>query len=158
MKHNNPNITAAYLSELKDGLNSLHFANLSASNGGVYFSIPIEKARFKNHYLNKLFWYSATFNFRFKVFHIPGKLNVWANHVSRLHQAKHLIAFCQFELSRFGPYAFASLATFHMSKVIFFSFLCYLASVCTHSLPSRWCICYFSDCRCGVLPPMYLRH
>ena len=81
------------------------------------------KNRVMMDYLRQLFWYSATYNFRLKVFHIPGKLNVWADHVSRLHQVEHLVAFCQFELSRFGPFALASLATFHMSQASYFFLL-----------------------------------
>ena len=68
-------------------------------------------------YLRQLFWYSATYNFRLKVFHIPGKFNVWADHVSRLHQEEHFLALCQHQLSRFGPSALNSPATCHMSQL-----------------------------------------
>lgn len=48
-------------------------------------------------FLRQLFWLSATYNFRLKVFHVPGKDNVMADHVSRLHDAGRFLAFlsCQ---------------------------------------------------------------
>ncbi|MEL6501951.1 MAG: hypothetical protein AAFQ23_11225, partial [Cyanobacteria bacterium J06623_1] len=73
-------------------------------------------------YLRQLFWYSAAYNFLLKV-HIPGKLNVWPDHISRLHQEEYLVAFGQFELSSFGPNALTSLATFHMSHASYFFLL-----------------------------------
>ena len=74
-------------------------------------------------YLRQLFWYSATYNFRLRVFHVPGRYNVMADHVSRLHQSVHLHAFCQHELSRFGSSALNSQATFHMSDASYFFLL-----------------------------------
>ena len=44
-------------------------------------------------YLRQLFWLSATFNFRLKVFHVPGADNVVADHISRLHDRNHLLPF-----------------------------------------------------------------
>ena len=44
-------------------------------------------------YLRKLFWLSAMYNFRLKVYHVPGKLNVMADHISRLHDSGHFTAF-----------------------------------------------------------------
>ena len=38
MRNNNPNVTIAYLDELKNGSNPLHFANLSALNGVYFFN------------------------------------------------------------------------------------------------------------------------
>ena len=43
-------------------------------------------------YLRKLFWLSAIFNFRLKAFHIPGRINVLADHISRLHERDHFLA------------------------------------------------------------------
>ena len=51
------------------------------------------KNRVMMDYLGQLFWLSAIYNFRLKVFHIHGKLNVWADHVSRLHQEDTLMPF-----------------------------------------------------------------
>lgn len=47
-------------------------------------------------YLRKLFWLSANFNFRLKVFHVPGVDNVIADHISRLHDADHFLPFLEF--------------------------------------------------------------
>ena len=44
-------------------------------------------------YLRRLFWLSATFNFRLKAFHVPGVDNVLADDISRLHQPEHLLSF-----------------------------------------------------------------
>ena len=38
MRNNNPNVTIAYIEELKNASNLLHFANLSPSNGVYFFN------------------------------------------------------------------------------------------------------------------------
>ena len=66
-------------------------------------------------HLREAFWLSATYNFSLKVFHVPGKLNVLADHISRLHIPFHLHAFAQHLLSLHGPCAEALTALGHMS-------------------------------------------
>ena len=83
------------------------------------------KNRVMMDYLRQLFWYSAAYNFLHKVFHIPGKLNVWPDHISRLHQEEYLVAFGQFELSSFGPNALTSLVIF-LYEIVCLYFLCIL--------------------------------
>ena len=53
MKNTNPNITIAYLDELKNGSNPLHFANLSVSTNGVYFFNSYRKSTIQiSHQVN----------------------------------------------------------------------------------------------------------
>ena len=54
-------------------------------------------------HLRRLFWCSAVYNFRLKVFHVPGKLNVVADHASRLHEPTHLRAFMEYLVAKYGP-------------------------------------------------------
>ncbi|KAL9981545.1 hypothetical protein ACROYT_G010257 [Oculina patagonica] len=49
--------------------------------------------------LRNLFWLSANYNFRFTAVHIPGKSNVLADAVSRLHQPAQCLFFYQHLLS-----------------------------------------------------------
>lgn len=49
--------------------------------------------------LRELFWLSAIYNFRFTAIHIPGKSNVIADAVSRLHQPAQCISFYHHLLS-----------------------------------------------------------
>ena len=66
-------------------------------------------------YLRHLFWLSATFNFRLKAFHVPGRLNIVADHISRLHDADHFLAFLSM-LQDITPYPVTELpAVEHMS-------------------------------------------
>ena len=74
-------------------------------------------------YLRRLFWCSATYNFRLEVFHVPGVFNVLADHLSRLHEFSHLSAFHQHELGRIGRLAFDQAATEHMSLDCFYFLL-----------------------------------
>ena len=53
-------------------------------------------------FLRKLFWLSATHNFHIKAFHVPGRLNVLADHISRVHETSHLLGFMQ-HLQEFSP-------------------------------------------------------
>ena len=67
------------------------------------------------HYLRILFWLSATFNFRLKAFHVPGKLNVIADHILRVHESAHLIELLPL-LQQFLPFPVTSLPVVnHMS-------------------------------------------
>ena len=53
MRNNNPNITIAYLDELKNGSNPLHFAKLSGSTNGVYFFNSYRKSTIQiSHQVN----------------------------------------------------------------------------------------------------------
>ena len=70
-------------------------------------------------YLRRLFWCSATFNFRLKVFHVPGALNVAADHVSRLHEHSHLVAFLHLQIDIWGPSAVSDSLVWHMSESCF---------------------------------------
>ena len=47
-------------------------------------------------YLRELFWLSAIYNFRITARHIPGVQNITADHISRLHQLDHFLAFADF--------------------------------------------------------------
>lgn len=53
--------------------------------------------------LRQLFWLSAIYNFRFTAMHIPGKLNVLTDAVSRLHQPAQCLSFYQHLLSLQPP-------------------------------------------------------
>lgn len=82
-------------------------------------------------YLRHLFWLSATFNFRLKVFHVPGALNVLADCISRLHMAEHLMTFCEF----LGPVSPWSICAFdHMSPQSYFLLLGLFSSGASSSL------------------------
>ena len=52
----------------------------------------INKCTSRNHimmsYLRELFWLSASNNFHLKAVHVPGHQNVYADHISRLHDPK----------------------------------------------------------------------
>ena len=86
-------------------------------------------------YLRRLFWCSARFNFRLQAFHIPGKLNVLADNISRLHIPAHLQAFCQHLLAISGPSALVSPATLHMSPASYFFLVgLYSSSLCFSSV------------------------
>ncbi|XP_066925176.1 uncharacterized protein [Clytia hemisphaerica] len=58
-------------------------------------------------HLREAFWLSAIFNFSIRVFHVPGKLNVLADHISRLHMPFHLQAFAQHLLNWARHHVFA---------------------------------------------------
>ena len=74
-------------------------------------------------FLRKLFWLSATYNFRLKAFHVPGRLNIMADHVSRLHESDHLLGFLAM-LQNFLPYHVSMVDAFsHMSLSCYY-FLC----------------------------------
>jgi len=71
-------------------------------------------------YLRRLFWLSARFNFRLRCFHVPGKLNVLADNISRLHMPAHFLAFMRHLQTTQGSSALGTIAAKHMSC------LCYL--------------------------------
>eukprot|EP00111_Clytia_hemisphaerica_P012840 TCONS_00037755-protein len=71
-------------------------------------------------HLREAFWLSAIFNFSIRVFHVPGKLNVLADHISRLHMPFHLQAFAQHLLNWYGPCPVNLAAIGHMSPPSFF--------------------------------------
>ena len=85
-------------------------------------------------YLRRLFWSSAIYNFRLKVFHVPGALNVVADHVSRLHEHAHLAAFLQFLLDRPDLSAYFDYFSWHVSTNCFYFLLgLYSSGSCLHS-------------------------
>ena len=85
-------------------------------------------------YLRRLFWCSAIYNFRLKVFHVPGAQNVVADHVSRLHEHIHLAAFLQYLCGHFGLFASSDDIVWHMSENCFFFLLgLYGSGSCLHS-------------------------
>jgi hypothetical protein len=49
-------------------------------------------------YLRRLFWLSASFNFHIHVvaLHVPGKDNVLADNISRLHESSSFIYFLRY--------------------------------------------------------------
>ena len=66
-------------------------------------------------YLRLLFWLSAVFNFRVQAFHVPGRDNVMADHISRLHDVDHFWA-CLDLLQTFLTYPVALVSALdHMS-------------------------------------------
>ena len=85
-------------------------------------------------YLRRLFWCSARYNFRLRVFYVPGKLNVLADHMSRLHFPVHLQAFCRHLLTTSGPDALRAPASPNRSVMsYFFLFGLYSSSLCFSS-------------------------
>ena len=70
-------------------------------------------------YLRHLFWLSATYNFRIRAVHIAGKLNITADHVSRLHEASHFLSFMNILQQ------FSSCLPFSLSAVDHMSWSCY---------------------------------
>ena len=73
-------------------------------------------------FLRGLFWLSATFNFRIKAYHIPGVQNVEADHVSRLHESSHFLAYCTHLLSC-GVNLCTLVACHHMSESSYYYLL-----------------------------------
>ena len=74
-------------------------------------------------YLRHLFWLSATFNFRIKVFHVPGRDNIMADHISRIHDAGHLLSFLEL-LQSYVPYPVTLVSGFdHMSPDCYYYLL-----------------------------------
>ena len=85
-------------------------------------------------YLRRLFWCSAMYNFRLRAFHITGKLNVLADHISRLHFRPNMQAFCHHLLASAGWSALLAPATLHMSPLSYFFLLgLYSSSLCFSS-------------------------
>ena len=41
--------------------------------------------------VREIFWWPTLFNFTIRAVHIPGKLNIIADHISRLHKASSLV-------------------------------------------------------------------
>ena len=72
--------------------------------------------------LRRLFWLSATYNFRLKVYHIPGLTNVVADNVSRLHEADHFLSFYGFLFQKGFDAATVS-AFSHMTKASYYFLL-----------------------------------
>ena len=58
-------------------------------------------------YLCRLFWLSAIYNFRITARHVPGKENVIADPISRLHSLCYLFLACT-QLSNFLPFTLLS--------------------------------------------------
>ena len=85
-------------------------------------------------HLRRVFWCSAVYNFRLRVFHVPGKLNILADHISRLHLPVHFNAFYQYLGGPSFRQSFEVQATDHMSWFSFFFLLgLYSTSVCFSS-------------------------
>ena len=68
------------------------------------------------HYIRKLFWLSAIYNFHLIAKHIPGKNNVLANAVSRLHDRDTFVKFFQYHLHNVGKFHLISMS--HVSGLI----------------------------------------
>ena len=86
-------------------------------------------------HLREAFWLSAVFNFSLRVFHVPGKLNVLADHISRLHMPFHLHAFYQHLLTLYGAHAESITALEHMSvRSLFFLVGLFHSSLCFSSV------------------------
>lgn len=64
-------------------------------------------------FLRELFWLSATYNFQLVAVHLPGKANVFADHVSRMHDLKMCEVFLRHMLE--GP-LYTSDLVHHMSS------------------------------------------
>lgn len=75
------------------------------------------------YFLRRLFWLSATFNFRLKVFHVAGINNVTADHVSRLHDPTHFLAFAELLVRYYNKTLFELSALDHMSLFSYFLLL-----------------------------------
>ena len=71
-------------------------------------------------FLRQLFWLSATFNFRIKAFHVPGRENILADDISRIHDADHLHSFLD-QLQCYVPFPVTLIpAMNHMSLPCYF--------------------------------------
>lgn len=91
-------------------------AAVAMLNKGTTSNIVIMK------YLRHLFWLSALYNFRLKVYHIPGVENVTADHISRLDDASHILAFMQ-QIDLQGICSANISAFLHMSESCYYYLL-----------------------------------
>ena len=76
-------------------------------------------------WLRHLFWLSAAHNFRITAIHIPGKNNIVADRISRLHDLSSFLHFCQpLSIYLTPDAALATPLTDHMSltSALFLSF------------------------------------
>ncbi|CAC5365433.1 unnamed protein product [Mytilus coruscus] len=71
-------------------------------------------------FLRKLFWLSATYNFHIIAKHVPGKENILADHISRLHDLTYCENFLRFYVQ--PPLLVRDLVK-HMSSNPSFSFI-----------------------------------
>ena len=67
------------------------------------------------HYIRQLFWLSAIYNFRLIAKHIPGKNNVLADAVSRLHDRDTFVKFFHYHLHNVGKFQLISKS--HVSEL-----------------------------------------